>query len=145
MNILEPAFLAVAKKEIARNSQWLYKSPMLVSSARYEELHTLQQLLHKAIRFFVAHYDEYEPLLPLSARARRIVDIASHRPYRVGTYSPDFVIGQDKQIHVCEIGARFPLDGFFISGILECMAHHLAAARIRHWLKSQLSIPALKR
>ncbi len=129
MNILEPAFLAVAEKEIARISQWLYETPMLVSSARNQELHTLQQLLHKSIRFFVTHYDEYEPLLPLSARARRIVDIASQRPYRVGTYRPDFVIGQDKQIRVCEIGARFPLDGFFISGILECMAHQLVAAQ----------------
>jgi hypothetical protein len=73
MNILEPAFLQVAEKEIARIGQWFYKTPMLISPARYEELETLQKLLHRAIRFFVTHYGEYEHLLPLSPKAKRIV------------------------------------------------------------------------
>jgi len=129
MHALEAAFLQVAETEIARIGQWFYKTPMLISSARYEELHTLQRLLYKAIRFFVTHYDEYESLLPLSPRARKIVEIAAQRPYRVGTYRPDFVIGQDRHIRVCEIGCRFPLDGFFYSGISELIANRLAAAQ----------------
>ena len=127
MHYLEQAFIEVAETEIARISQWFYKTPMLISSARYEELQTLQKLLYRVIRFFVTHYAEYEPLLPLSKRAKRIVDIASQRPYRVGTYRPDFVIGQDQQIRVCEIGCRFPLDGFFNAGVSECIGNQLAA------------------
>jgi hypothetical protein len=127
MNYLEPAFLEVAENEIARISQWFHKAPMLVSPARCEELHTLQQLLYRAIRFFVAHYDEYASLMPLSPKGRRIVEIASQRPYRTGTYRPDFVIGQDKAIRVCEIGCRFPLDGFFNAGVTELIACRLAA------------------
>lgn len=129
MNYLEPAFLEVAEAEIARIGQWFFKAPMLVSPARYEELHTLQQLLYRAICFFVAHYDEYASLLPLSPKGRRIVAIASHRPYRVGTYRPDFVIGQDGALRVCEIGCRFPLDGFFNAAVTELIASRLAAAQ----------------
>ncbi len=127
MNALELVFLEVAENEITRVGQWFYKTPMLISAARYEELRTLQQLLYRAIRFFVMHYDEYEHLLPLSLKAKRIVEIAAHRPYRVGTYRPDFVIGLDGQIRVCEIGCRFPLDGFFNAGVSEVIASRLAA------------------
>lgn len=127
MNRLEQAFLEVADSEIARISQWFYKAPMLISPARYEELHTLQQLLHRAICFFVTHYDEYASLMPLSPKGRRIIEIASQRPYRAGTCRPDFVIGQDKTLRVCEIGARFPLDGFFNAGVTEVLACQLAA------------------
>ncbi len=127
MNRLEQAFLEVADTEIARISPWFYKAPMLISPARYEELHTLQQLLHRAICFFVTHYDEYASLMPLSPKGRRIIEIASQRPYRPGTCRPDFVIGQDKTLHVCEIGARFPLDGFFNAGVTEVLACQLAA------------------
>jgi hypothetical protein len=127
MNILEPAFLEVAEKEIARISQWFYKTPMLISQARYDELQAVQQLLHRAMRFFVAHYDDCASLLPLSPKGRRIVEIAACRPYRTGTYRPDFVIGQDKALRVCEIGCRFPLDGFFNAGVTELIAHRLAA------------------
>jgi len=127
MNPLESAFLEVAEKEIARLSQWFYKTPMLVSQARYEELQAVQQLLHRAMRFFVAHYDDFAPLMPLSEKGRRIVAIASWRPYRTGAYRPDFVIGQDTQLRVCEIGCRFPLDGFFNAGVTELLACRLAA------------------
>ena len=127
MNTLEPAFLEVAENEIAHISQWFYKAPMLVSQARYEELHALQQLLYRAMRFFVTHYDDFASLMPLSEKGRRIVEIASQRPYRTGSYRPDFVIGQDKALRVCEIGCRFPLDGFFNAGVTELIASRLAA------------------
>jgi hypothetical protein len=65
--------------------------------------------------------------MPLSGKGRRIVAIASQRPYRTGSYRPDFVISQDKTLRVCEIGCRFPLDGFFNAGVTELIASRLAA------------------
>lgn len=129
MNILEPAFLAIAAKENERIAPWFYEAPMLISPARYEELRALQQLLYKAIRYFVAHYEAHKSLLPLSPRGQRIIEIAAQHPYRVGAYRPDFVIGRDGQIRVCEIGARFPLDGFFMAGMFEIRTSQLTAVQ----------------
>lgn len=123
---LEPAFLAVAEKEVARMSQWFYRTPMLVSAERYAELARLQDLLYRAIRFFVVHYADYSSLLTLNPKAQEIVARASAHPYRVGTYRPDFVISTENEIKICEINARFPLNGYFNAAVTECIVHQLA-------------------
>jgi hypothetical protein len=122
---IEASFTKVAVKEVARLSKWFYKTPMIVNMERYQELHHLQELLHRSIYFFVEHYAEYESLLPLNPRARRIVEIANEYPYRVGTYRPDFVISNSGEIRICEINARFPLNGYFVSGFSELIANRL--------------------
>lgn len=67
--------------------------------------------------------------MPLSPRARHILDLAGQRPYRVGTYRPDYVIALDNTIHVSEIGARFPLDGYFNGAVAEYIAAQLLAGQ----------------
>lgn len=122
---LEPAFLEIADAEAERIGQWFYKTPFLISKDRIVELTRLQKLLYSTISFFVQNYRKFDTLLPLSERANTILEITSQYPYRVGSYRPDYVISQENEILVCEIGTRFPLDGFFNGCITEIIASKL--------------------
>jgi hypothetical protein len=129
MLTFEEAYLEIARKEVERISQWFHKTPMLISYSRFEELKRVQQLLHKAICFFVSHYSRYEHLMPMTKEVLEILEICSRYPYRVGTYRPDFVISEDNKIKICEINARFPLNGYFVSGFSELIADNLAEGK----------------
>lgn len=124
---LEPAFLEVAHVEAQRMLQWFYKTPMRVSPERCDEMQQAQQLIYQVIVAFVTHYADYAALLPLTSKAREIVEIASQFAYRVGTYRPDFLISEQNEIKICEINARFPLNGYFNAAVTECIANQLAA------------------
>lgn len=126
---MEVEFLKVAKSELNRLSQWFYGTPLLVSGERLAEMQSLMNLLYRAICFFVEHYKDCESFFPLSPKSRKIIEIASRYPYRAGTYRPDFLIDEDGKIHICEINARFPLNGYFVSGFAEVYANELLAAQ----------------
>lgn len=115
----ETAFLRIASSQQEYLNQWYLETPAIITSNRYNRLHYIQQLLYRAIHHFVAHYDEYEHIFPISDNIRRVVDICAPFPYRVGTYRPDLLIDKNRQLKICEIGARFPLNGYFLSGIAE--------------------------
>lgn len=129
MMTFEEAYLEIARKEVERISQWFHKTPMLISFSRFNELKRVQQLLHKAICFFVSHYFRYEHLMPMAKEALEILEICSRYTYRAGTYRPDFVISEDNKIKICEINARFPLNGYFVSGFSELIADNLAEGK----------------
>ena len=135
----EAAFLKIANAQQTYLSQWYLETPAIITSDKYNQLHRVQQLLHRAIRYFVDHYDAYEHIFPMSDNIRRVVDLCSPFPYRVGTYRPDFLIDEVHQMKICEIGARFPLNGYFLSGIAE----HIG--RERYQYASYFDQPLYKR
>jgi hypothetical protein len=100
-----------------------YKTVVLISSQRTEEFRRLQQLLCKAINFFVKHYFEFEHVMPLDEKAKEIIRLCEKHPYHIGTYRPDFLIDEDNQLKICEINARFPLNGYFGAVISESIAN----------------------
>ncbi len=112
-------FREIAEKETPHLFKWYLETPVVINSEKYTELHTVQQLLHKAICYFVKHYEEYSHIFTLSDSTKRIVDICKPYPYKTGTYRPDFLIDTDGRLKICEIGSRFPLNGYFLSGIAE--------------------------
>lgn len=117
-------FNDIAESKCNYLSQWYLDTQMIITSERYEELHKVQQLLYKAIHYFVSHYAGYEHIFPVSDQLKRIVDICDPYPYRIGTYRPDFLIAEDRTLKICEVGARFPLNGYFMSGIAEYIGLH---------------------
>lgn len=112
-------FKQFAETHQAYLSQWYLETPVVVTSGRYKELQGVQQLLMRAIGYFIRHYADYQHIFPLPENIRRVMEICSPYPYRIGTYRPDFLIEEDGQLRICEIGARFPLNGYFLSGIAE--------------------------
>lgn len=117
-------FKNIAESKQSYFSQWYLETQLIITSERYEGLRKVQQLLYKAIHYFVSHYSEYEHIFPVSDQLKRIVDICDPYPYRIGTYRPDFLISEDRTLKICEIGARFPLNGYFMSGIAEYIGLH---------------------
>jgi hypothetical protein len=115
----ENIFNKIAESEQEYLAQWYLDSPAIITSQKYNELNKIQKLLYKAINYFILHYDEYGHIFPIPDYIRRIMDICNRFRYRTGTYRPDFLIDRNQQIKICEIGTRFPLNGYFLSGIAE--------------------------
>lgn len=123
LNNKDTAFKRLAQSQQEYLSQWYLETPVIVASDKYNELWKVQQLLYKAIHYFVEHYDGYGHIFPIQDNIRRIIEICNPYPYRIGTYRPDFLIDKEHRIKICEIGARFPLNGYFLSGIAEYIGH----------------------
>lgn len=117
-------FEEVAVAHIPYLSQWYMDIPVVVSSMRYKELQRIQQLLYRAICHFANHYSEYEDTFPVEGKMKQIITLCNHYPYRPGTYRPDFLIDKQGNLKICEIGARFPLNGYFLSGMAEYIGIH---------------------
>lgn len=57
---------------------------------------------------------EVQARLPLSPRIEALLG-KLHHPYRVGSFRPDVLLGRDGSVRICEINARFPTNGYFVS------------------------------
>jgi hypothetical protein len=117
-------FVTVAEENIPYLSQWYMDKPAVVSDDRYDELKRLQGLLYRAICYFVDNYRDFEPVFCLPDNVKKIIEICqSHsyqsNKYRPGTYRPDFLFDTEGGLRVCEIGGRFPLNGYLTSGFSE--------------------------
>jgi hypothetical protein len=128
------SFLNIAEKETPYLEQWYLDTPVVITTKRYTELKKVQQLLHKTIHHFAIHYDEYSHIFPLSGTLARIVDVCKPCPYSIGTYRPDFLIAADNGLKICEIGTRFPLNGFFMSGFAE----YIGEKKFSHVFSSEI-------
>jgi len=119
-------FDEIADGNIPYLSQWYMDRPAIVTDERYNELKKLQGLLYRAICHFVKHFIEFEPIFCLNEKARRVVEICKAADssvdkyaYRPGTYRPDILFDIEGGMRICEIGGRFPLNGYLASGFSE--------------------------
>lgn len=112
-------FTALAQLNALYLSQWYLDTPVIVTSSRYDELHRIQKLLYRAIQYFIGHYQAYCSIFPLTDVVERMMHLCTPYAYRPGTYRPDILVSRDGELRICEIGARFPLNGYFLSGIAE--------------------------
>ena len=96
----------------------LSATPVLMSPDYVDRLRTLTPRLETAIRSVVAAYFDdprIRKIYDLAPELERILRLAQGQPYSVGFYRPDFVFDRDGQPRICEIGARFPLNGWMLS------------------------------
>jgi hypothetical protein len=95
--------------------------PFAVTPERLRELCALQGSLHRAIVAVVTHYEQdarLSEVIKLPAAERELVASVADRPYRVGSFRPDFLHAADGRVKVTEINARFPLNAFLCSAAL---------------------------
>lgn len=96
----------------------LSSTPVLMSAQYVDRLRTLSPLLEAAFRAVVRHYFEdvrIRAIYDLDPTLQHILQLARARPYAVGFYRPDFVYDLDGQPRICEIGARYTMNGWMIS------------------------------
>lgn len=108
--------------------------PVTVSPSHPAELRRLARLLDTAFRAIVARYFDDARIRAhyrLPETLERILHLARGAPYRVGCTRPDFVYDRDGHPRICEIGARYPLNGWMVSAF---SARAFAADGARHGL-----------
>ncbi len=106
---------------------WYFDRPMVISEKRDRELHRIQEILAKCLHFYGEHYEEYLDLIPYDDKTLRILEAVKKKPYVLGTFRPDYIIGADGRIQVCEITSRFFGNGYFLSFFADKKGRELAA------------------
>ena len=91
--------------------------PLLLDRGWVENLLHLQQLLLTALQGLLAQ-EETADFLELTGVARDQIRWANQFPLRLGCLRPDFVIDIHGNPFLCEINARFPVNGFLASAYL---------------------------
>jgi hypothetical protein len=95
--------------------------PFAVPAQRIGELRALQGSIYRAIVAIVTHFHRDPRLfrvIRLPAAERDLLARIADRPYRPGALRPDFLYAADGRVMITEINARFPLNGFLSSMLL---------------------------
>lgn len=92
--------------------------PVVVPAMLSQQLQQLAELLIKSLGFIATHYIDSHQMrskMPLPKRFFPLLEAAKAQPYKMGTIRPDIIFGDAGSIKVCEVNARFPLNGMTIS------------------------------
>jgi hypothetical protein len=95
--------------------------PFGVTAERLVELRALQGTIHRAIVAVVTHLGRdgrIARVIQLPSAERDLLAQVANRPYRPGAFRPDYVHSVDGREMIAEINARFTLNGFLSSVLL---------------------------
>lgn len=108
--------------------RWYHERPVGITTSRREELKELHRILYKCARHLALNYKDYVPRwMPLGEKDLEILEIQEQTPFRAGTWRPDYIIGEDGSLRICEITSRFFAHGIFMSRFAEEAADRFIA------------------
>ena len=93
-------------------------SPVLVQPEYFQRMGQLCEVLNKALIGVVNAYfkdERIRAIYSLDAQLEQILLMAEGRAYSTGLYRPDLVLNTEGQPKICEIGARYPINGWMLS------------------------------
>ncbi|QXU40944.1 hypothetical protein [Pedobacter sp. D749] len=99
--------------------------PVAVNRGEIVRMEELCQVLNKALTSVVRAYfsdERIRAIYNFDERLNNILSIANAQPYEVGMYRPDFLQAEDGSIKICEIGARYPINGWMLSYYLNVIS-----------------------
>jgi len=104
-------------------------TPVLVSKDYVESTTLLCNILNTVLQKIVENYfvdQRIREIYNLDSKLEAVLNIASKIPYKVGFYRPDFIYSKDDgQPKICEIGCRYPLNGWMLSFYLNNVVQKL--------------------
>ncbi|PXY41895.1 hypothetical protein DMB65_04850 [Flavobacterium cheongpyeongense] len=103
-------------------------SSVLLSSDYCQKMNRLCSILNKACNAIVLNYledDRIRNYYQLDKDLEALLKKTSHKQYNQGFYRPDFLYDINDQAKICEIGARYPLNGWMISYYLKLMSDQI--------------------
>ena len=134
------AFISLMQKyfkKIPFNGKDTFLSrPMTLQSSYLEEYSKLSVLLNTILDAIVLNYfkdERIRKIYQLDNELEDILRLAEGLPYHVGMYRPDFVIDNDGQHKICEIGCRYPINGWMLSYYLNLAVKELAQSVNSSW------------
>ncbi|WP_456314020.1 hypothetical protein [Pseudomonas shirazensis] len=110
------------QKETGLNGDHFANSSVMLSSEYSEEMNRLCSILNKACTAIVLNYFEDERIrkyYQLDDDLETLLKKSNNVAYNQGFYRPDFLYDKNDQPKICEIGARYPLNGWMISYYLQ--------------------------
>lgn len=113
-----PAFPPLTGLDAQRLFSQFAAVPAIVDTAHLIALEQLARQLNTALRAIIEHYFEdsrIRAIYRLPEALDRILRCTRGRPYRVGYYRPDFIYDIYGQPRICELGCRYPLNGWIVS------------------------------
>jgi hypothetical protein len=108
--------------------RWYHDRPVAITSGRREELQELHRILYLCAEHLALNWRDYvQKWLPLSDKELEILEYQDSIPFKAGTWRPDYIIGQDGGLRICEITSRFFGHGIFMSRFAEEAADRFMA------------------
>ena len=92
--------------------------PVLVDHSQLKVFSQLSKILNDVIKKIVLNYfndKRIREIYQLDAELESILRLVESKPYQVGMYRPDFVFDKSGQLKICEIGCRYPINGWMLS------------------------------
>jgi hypothetical protein len=115
-------FSGYFQKETGLNGDYFANSAVTLSSEYSKEMNQLCSILNKACTAIVLNYFEDEGIrkyYQLDEDMETLLKKSNNAAYNQGFYRPDFLYDKNDQPKICEIGARYPLNGWMISYYLQ--------------------------
>jgi L-asparagine oxygenase len=115
--------------------------PIAIDEFSLAEANKLKQTLYRAIHAVVNAYFEdaqIRKIVQLSPRIETLLRYINQKNYVIGSFRPDIIVDGNNKMRVCEINARFPTNGFFLSYGLQQILPTLS------YTKSIAPIPSLQ-
>ena len=118
--------------------------PLVVDSMHRIEYTRLSKLLNDVLEKIVANYFHDERIrstYQLDEKFEAILRLAETQAYKVGMFRPDFLIDKTGQAKICEIGCRYPINGWMLSYYMSLSFKELSPSVDVNWqiLPEQLS------
>jgi len=110
------------QKETELSSDLFANSSVILSSEYSQKMNRLCSVLNKACKAIVLNYFEDERIrkyYQLDEGLEALLKKCNNQSYNQGFYRPDFLYDKNDQPKICEIGARYPLNGWMISYYLK--------------------------
>jgi len=110
------------QKETELCSDLFANSSVVLPSEYNKKMNRLCSVLSKACKAIVLNYFEDERIrkyYQLDEDLKALLKKCNNQSYNQGFYRPDFLYDKNDQPKICEIGARYPLNGWMISYYLK--------------------------
>lgn len=108
-------------------------SSIKLSSEYNKQMNRLCSILNKACKAIVLNYFEDERIrtyYQLDEELETLLKKSNNKSYNQGFYRPDFVYAKNNQAKICEIGARYPFNGWMISYYLTVISNQLNGQKV---------------
>lgn len=110
--------------------------PVLIPESDLSEFQRLAEVLNRSFIRIVQHYfsdERIRKIYQLGPELEAILKLAAMYPYQVGMYRPDFVLDQTGQKKICEIGCRYPFNGWMFSYYVNNIVAELVPVANNNW------------
>lgn len=110
--------------------------PVLIKESDLSEFQHLSEVLNRAFMQIVQHYfsdKRIRDIYQLDTELEAILKMACQYPYQVGMYRPDFIVDFTGQKKICEIGCRYPFNGWMFSYYMNEVVAKLVQPDFDNW------------